>query len=59
MNSLIKFAEGEAYCPCCTGVYECDPECTIREDAERLGGEAWIRYERMLAARAALEGMNG
>ena len=53
LSALVAFAEGEAYCPCCTGVRECDPECTIEADC-KSGGDAWIRYERMMAARDAL-----
>lgn len=52
--ALIEFAEGEAYCPCCEGVRECDPECTIKEDCQRSGGGANDRYELMVRARTAL-----
>ncbi|MEK6882234.1 MAG: hypothetical protein AABY22_21630 [Nanoarchaeota archaeon] len=54
LSALISFAEGEAYCPCCEGILKCLLECTIEEDCERAGGDAYIRYERMLAAREAL-----
>ena len=47
LAALITFAEGEAYCPCCQGVRECLPECTIEADCKR-------HYERMMAARDAL-----
>lgn len=53
---LIEFIMDIAYCPCCTGVKECEPYCTIKEDSEALGGEAWYRYERMVEARAVLRG---
>ena len=53
-QALVAFAEGEAYCPCCTGVRECDTDCTIKQDCESAGGDAWGRYERMMAARDAL-----
>ena len=55
LSALVAFAEGEAYCPCCTGVRECDPECTIERDCKTGGGDAWNRYERMIAARDALK----
>jgi hypothetical protein len=55
-DALVQFARGIAYCPCCTGVEECEPDCTIKEDSEALGGNALIRYEQMIAARAALKG---
>lgn len=51
---LIAFVEGQAYCPCCGEVRECDPECTYREDCEESGKVAQARYEQMLAARCAL-----
>jgi hypothetical protein len=54
LSALIAFAEGEAYCPCCAGVRDCDPECTIKEDCESARGAAWDRYTRMMAARDAL-----
>lgn len=53
---LIEFIRGIAYCPCCARMDECEPDCTIREDSEALGGEAWYRYERMVEARAVLRG---
>lgn len=54
LAALIDFAEGEAYCPCCEGVRECLPECTFKEDMEQCGGDAVSKYERMMAARRAL-----
>ena len=54
LSALVAFAEGEAYCPCCEGVRECLPECTIEADCKSAGGNAWNQYERMMAARDAL-----
>ena len=53
-EGLREFAEGQANCPCCVGVYECDPECTIEADGIRSGHSEV--YERMCAARRALKG---
>ena len=53
-DALMGFAEGEAYCPCCEGVLECVPECTIKEDCEKAGGAALERYQLMIRAREAL-----
>jgi len=54
LAALVDFAEGQAYCPCCTGVYACGEGCTIKEDCKRVGGDTWVFYERMMAARDAL-----
>ena len=54
VKPLIEFAEGEAYCPCCEGVYMCEPGCTIAKDVKRGGIGAGERYQRMIAARKAL-----
>lgn len=54
VSALISFAEGEAYCPCCAGVRDCDPECTFKEDCEESDSAAQEKYERMLIARCAL-----
>lgn len=51
-SGLIEFAEGQAYCPCCEGIRECHPDCTISEDcASSACHETW---ERIVSAREAL-----
>lgn len=50
LERLIAYAEGDAYCPCCEGTTECDPNCTYRQDTANYP-EQW---ERMTAARDAL-----
>ena len=55
-RKLLEFVYSIAYCPCCTGVTKCSPECTYEEDSKAIGREALIRYEQMIAARAALRG---
>lgn len=46
---LETWLEGDAYCPCCTGVKECSEGCTFAEDDHEAN-------ERMLAVRDVLYG---
>lgn len=58
INALVDFAEAEASCPCCEGIYECAEGCTIEEDSKQFA-TSWERYERMLRAREALNTGSG
>ncbi len=46
---LELYLKGEAYCPCCTGLRECEEGCTFAEDDPSAN-------ERMLEVRAVLYG---
>lgn len=49
VKRLETWLEGDAYCPCCTGVKECSDGCTFAEDDSEA-------HERMLEVRAVLYG---
>lgn len=49
VKRLETWLEGDAYCPCCTGVKECSEGCTFAEDDPAA-------HERMLDVRAVLYG---
>jgi hypothetical protein len=53
-KALIEFAESQAYCPCCEGVYKCEDGCTMEEDSQHGGGDSIRRYNTMLYARECL-----
>ena len=46
---LELYLKGEAYCPCCTGLRECEEGCTFAEDDRSA-------HERMIEVRAVLYG---
>ena len=46
---LELYLKGEAYCPCCTGLRECEEGCTFAGDDPEA-------HERMLEVRAVLYG---
>jgi hypothetical protein len=54
IQRLRDFAKAFTRCPCCEREDECDEECTLRNDLERVGD--LDQWERMQAARWALKG---
>jgi hypothetical protein len=46
---LELYLKGGAYCPCCTGLRECEEGCTFAQDDPEA-------HERMLEVRAVLYG---
>lgn len=53
MEKLEAFAKRYAYCPCCEGVTECLPGCTIKEDLKKV--RDYNTLEIFEAAREALQ----